>query len=64
MRTKLKEVKSLLTGEDKVDIIIIDDYQCEPGFYRHQGKIINEDEKKLLEKRCNRLVCFTSFKEK
>jgi len=54
----------LLSGEQpKQDIIIIDDYKCDPGFYRYQGRIISELEKDELSKQCNKLVIMRKYKK-
>jgi hypothetical protein len=60
------EIENMISGNtEHVDIIVIDDYECQPGYYRTpEGKIINEQEKQELERRCNKLVIFTLAKDK
>lgn len=59
MKSCKSKIRDLINGsEQKQDIIIIDTFECEPGTYRYQDKIINEVEKAELEKKCNKLVIF------
>jgi len=59
-----KQIADLLTGKKgKKDTIIFDTYNCEPGFYRYNGKVITLLEKEELEKDCKNSIIFTLAKE-
>jgi hypothetical protein len=60
----INQIISLLSGMEKQDIIIFDTYNCGPGMYRHNGRIINEQEKAELQKGCKRSIVFTLAKDK
>ena len=54
-----KKIIALLNGDTtKQEITICDTYNCEPGFYRHEGKVINEAELSELKKYYNNTVIF------
>ena len=65
MKANLKtRINNLLSGSEKQDIIIIDTFDCEPGTYRYQDRIINEVEKEALKLKCNRLIIFALHGQK
>jgi hypothetical protein len=66
MKHNLKnEIHSLINGQKKrKDILVCDTYNCEPGFYRHNGKTISEAELIELKKGYNQSVVFNLAKDK
>ena len=58
MKKQLKdEISELLAGtKRKKDLIIVDTYKCEPGFYRHNGKVISTAELEKLSSETNKLI--------
>ena len=65
MKANLKtRINNLLSGSEKQDIIIIDTFDCEPGTYRYQDRIINEVEKEALKAKCKRLYIFALHGQK
>jgi hypothetical protein len=54
-----KEIRNLLKGvKEKQDVLIIDSYNCDPGYYRHNDKIISEAELNELKKDFHNTVIF------
>ena len=55
-----KEIRELLNPgiKEKQDILIIDSYNCNPGFYRHNDKIISEAELNGLKKNYHNTIIF------
>ncbi len=65
MKNSLKnQIIELLSEVEKQDLIIFDTYNCERGRYRHNGRIINEQEKEELQKGCKRSIIFSLFTDK
>lgn len=58
--TLKKQLRELLNpGEkQKQDILIIDSYNCDPGYYRHNDKIISEAELNELKKSYHNTIIF------
>ena len=55
---KINEIIDLLSGDQKQDVIIFDTYNCNPGYYRHDGKTINEAELEELKRNSNKTIIF------
>ena len=54
-----KEIRNLLNGvKEKQDVLIIDCYNCPPGYYRHNDKIISEAELNELKNDFHNTIIF------
>ena len=58
-----KKIISLLNGDTtKQEIVVVDTYGCPPGYYRHEGRIINEAELSELKKFYQNIIIFMLHK--
>ena len=58
MKKEIKEaISSLLAGKKrKKDLIIVSTFQCEPGYFNHNGKVINTADLEILSLTTNMLI--------
>ena len=62
---KIEEVKKLLNGgTEKQSVCICDTFDCEPGYYRYDGRIIDEIELEELKKDYDNTIIFILKEQK